>query len=98
MIFDLIQMTDEQKDILDIARQICEKELVPQIPELDRTGTYPKDVAQKLTDAGLYAMEQKLWDIMTLDLALLFMLAAWVPSVSLWAELKIRSSSRPTNC
>ena len=57
MIFDLIQMTDEQKDILDIARQICEKELVPQIPELDRTGTYPKDVAQKLTDAGLYAME-----------------------------------------
>lgn len=57
MIFDLIQKTDEQKDILDIARQICEKELLPRVPELDREGVYPQDVAQKLKDAGLYAME-----------------------------------------
>ncbi len=42
MIFDYIQTTEEQKDILDIARQICEKELLPQVPELDRTGTYPE--------------------------------------------------------
>ena len=32
MIFDYIQTTAEQKDILDIARQICEKELLPQVP------------------------------------------------------------------
>ena len=57
MIFDYIQTTEEQKDILDIARQICEKELLPQVPELDRTGTYPRDVAKKLFDAGLYALE-----------------------------------------
>lgn len=57
MIFDYIQTTAEQKDILDIARQICEKELLPQVPELDRTGTYPRDVAKKLFDAGLYALE-----------------------------------------
>ena len=50
MIFDYIQTTEEQKDILDIARQICEKELLPQVPELDRTGTYPRDVAKKLFD------------------------------------------------
>ncbi len=57
MVFDLIQMTDEQRDIMSIARQICEKELLPRIPELDQKGVYPHDVAKSLFDAGLYAID-----------------------------------------
>ena len=54
---DMIQMTPDQKDIIDLARQLCEQELLPKVPELDREGRYPKDIAKKLFDAGLYAME-----------------------------------------
>ena len=54
---DMIQMTPEQKDIIDLAKQLCEKELLPKVPELDREGRYPTEVARKLFEAGLYAME-----------------------------------------
>lgn len=57
MFFDFIPMSDDQKDIINTARDICEKELLPRIPELDEKSEYPKDVAQKLFDAGLYAID-----------------------------------------
>ena len=56
-VFDLIAMTPEQKEIIDLARQICEKELLPYTAELDREGRYPLEIAQKFKDAGLYALE-----------------------------------------
>ncbi|MBQ7677502.1 MAG: acyl-CoA dehydrogenase family protein [Lachnospiraceae bacterium] len=56
-VFDMIQTTPEQKEILDLTKQICEKELLPRVPELDKEGTFPEDIAQKFVDAGLYAME-----------------------------------------
>lgn len=52
-----IVMTDEQKDIVSIAKKIMEKELVPQLEELDRASRFPMDVFQKLCEAGLYAIE-----------------------------------------
>ncbi len=56
-VFDLIQMTPEQEDIIGLARQICENELKPYTAELDRAGRYPVEIAQKFKDAGLYALE-----------------------------------------
>ena len=40
-VFDLISMNSEQADIIGLARQICEKELLPHVAELDREGRYP---------------------------------------------------------
>ena len=40
-VFDLISMNSEQADIIGLARQICEKELLPHVAELDREGRDP---------------------------------------------------------
>ena len=50
-------MSDDQKDIVDLMCQILEKELAPQLAELDRESKFPMDVFNKLHEAGLYAME-----------------------------------------
>lgn len=53
---DLI-MTEEQRDIVTLARTILEKELVPQLEVCDRESRFPKDVFRSLYEAGLYAIE-----------------------------------------
>lgn len=50
-------MNDEQRDIINIAKKILEKELVPQLDECDRTSKFPMDVFKSLYEAGLYAIE-----------------------------------------
>lgn len=51
-----IVMTDEQRDFTDLAKRILDKELLPQIDELDKTSKFPMDVFKSLYDAGLYAI------------------------------------------
>ncbi|QAT49097.1 acyl-CoA dehydrogenase [Caproiciproducens sp. NJN-50] len=50
-------MNEEQRDIVDLAKGILEKELVPQLEECDKTSRFPTDVFQSLFKAGLYAVE-----------------------------------------
>lgn len=53
--------TEEQKSLAMDARRIMEKELAPQIHDLELAdgglGKYPMDVHQKLADAGYYGMD-----------------------------------------
>lgn len=52
--------TDEQKELADLARQICEAQLKPQLAELEKAdnglGAYPYDVHKALAEAGFYGM------------------------------------------
>lgn len=50
-------MTEEQRDILTIAKKILDKELVPQLEEYEKSSQFPKDVFRSLYNAGLYAIE-----------------------------------------
>ncbi|HHV19701.1 MAG TPA: acyl-CoA dehydrogenase family protein, partial [Thermoanaerobacterales bacterium] len=54
---EYIIMNDEQRDIINIAKKILEKELVPQLEECDRDSKFPMDVFKSLYEAGLYAIE-----------------------------------------
>ena len=75
-VFDLISMNSEQADIIGLARQICEKELLPHVAELDREGRYPVEIDQKFKDAGLYALEvPKQYGGMGVDCSTIFLMA-----------------------
>lgn len=50
-------INDEQKEFVDLAKRILEKELVPQIGECDKESKFPSDVFQSMYKAGLYAIE-----------------------------------------
>ncbi|MPM02570.1 Acyl-CoA dehydrogenase [bioreactor metagenome] len=52
-----ILMTEEQRDIVGLAKTILDKELVPRLEEFERTSKFPVDVFKSLCDAGLYAVE-----------------------------------------
>jgi alkylation response protein AidB-like acyl-CoA dehydrogenase len=50
-------MTDEQKSLVELMRQILKKELEPKVSELDEKDEFPMDVLMKLKDAGFYGMD-----------------------------------------
>jgi len=50
-------MTEEQKEIIGLAKQILDKELKPRVRELEEIGEFPMDVFQKMYEAGLYGIE-----------------------------------------
>jgi len=52
-----IIMTDEQRDIVAIAKKILDKELVPRLDEYEKASQFPMEVFRSLTNAGLYAIE-----------------------------------------
>ena len=57
-VFDLISMNSEQADIIGLARQICEKELLPHVAELDREGRYPvEDIGAPLKSISINEIE-----------------------------------------
>ena len=46
-------LTDEQKDLRDLARDFATKEIRPVAWELDRDSTFPHDILKKAWDVGL---------------------------------------------
>ncbi len=46
-------LTDEQKDIRQLAHDFAEKEIRPVAPELDRDSTFPHEIIQKAWEVGL---------------------------------------------
>lgn len=50
-------LTEEQQDIVDLAKQFAEKELKPVVAECDRKGEPPLAVYQKAFDMGLHTLE-----------------------------------------
>lgn len=64
--------TDEQRELAELAGEICEKELRPQLETLEEAnggvGAYPWDVHKKLVDAGFYTMNMPAeWGGLELD-------------------------------
>lgn len=60
MAVEYLLATDEQRELAELAGQICEKELGPQVDDLEKAndgrGKYPMDVHKKLAEAGFSAM------------------------------------------
>ena len=50
-------MTDEERQIIDLAKAILEKELVPRLDECEKKGIFPMEVFKSLYDAGLYGLD-----------------------------------------
>lgn len=50
-------MTEDQRSIIELAKSILEKELVPRLAECEKSGTFPMEVFQSLYKAGLYGLD-----------------------------------------
>ncbi|MPM08025.1 Acyl-CoA dehydrogenase [bioreactor metagenome] len=50
-------VSDEQSNIIELAKKILEKELVPCLGECEKNGTFPMEVFKSLYDAGLYGLD-----------------------------------------
>lgn len=49
-------LTDEQRQIVLLARDVAQNEIAPQAPEWDRTKQYPAEMMQKLGEMGFYGL------------------------------------------
>ena len=52
----MTMLTDDQRAIQELAREFAEGEIVPRVPEWDRTGAFDRDVLDKLADLGFLGM------------------------------------------
>lgn len=52
-----IMYTEEQKDLLEMVRQMAEKEIKPHVAECDRTGVCPIELFKPAIDMGLHMLE-----------------------------------------
>ena len=46
-------LTDEQKQLQDLARKFAKEEIIPKAEHHDRTGEFPREIAKKAWDLGL---------------------------------------------
>lgn len=46
-------LTDDQKQLQELARKFCKDEIIPKAEHHDKTGEYPKAIAQKAWELGL---------------------------------------------
>lgn len=53
---DYWKLNEDQHAIVDVARQILQEDLVPQLREWETSGTFPMDVFKRLYDAGVYGI------------------------------------------
>lgn len=54
---EFILMTEQQKELTSLLRQIAAKELAPVCAEMDEKGEFPRGAFEKLCDAGLYGLQ-----------------------------------------
>lgn len=52
----MFQMTDDQRDIQNLAREFAEKEVAPIAAEIDVDGHFPQDTVDKLADLGFMGL------------------------------------------
>ncbi len=51
------ELTDEQKQIRDLAREFAQKEIVPVAPAFDASGEFPFETVKKMGELGLMGIE-----------------------------------------
>ena len=49
-------LTEDQQLIRDTVRDFAVREVAPQAAEIDRNGTFPEDILQKMADLGLMGL------------------------------------------
>src|SRR5262245_40396270 len=47
------ELTDEQREIRDLARRFADEKIAPEAPEWDKTHTFPQDIFRELGELGL---------------------------------------------
>ena len=50
-------LSEESKDIVQLAKDFAEKEVAPVCAEYDKNGEFPMDIYQKAFDLGFHALE-----------------------------------------
>lgn len=50
---ELLELSDTQREMQDLARKFVKEEIIPVAAEYDRTGKYPWDVLKKAWSLGL---------------------------------------------
>lgn len=55
--FEYQLMTDEQKELVKMVRQMLDKELAPIVPEIDKKGEYPMEIHNRMGEMGFFAMD-----------------------------------------
>ena len=55
--FEYQLMTDEQKELVKMVRQMLDKELAPIVPEIDQKGEYPMEIHKRMGEMGFFAMD-----------------------------------------
>ncbi|MEP6797949.1 MAG: acyl-CoA dehydrogenase family protein, partial [Lapillicoccus sp.] len=48
--------SDDAQDLIDLTREICQKDLAPQVDDLERLGTFPEKIFRLLGQAGLLSL------------------------------------------
>ena len=48
--------TDEAADLIELTREICRKDLAPQVEEAERKHTFPEETFRTLGAAGLLSL------------------------------------------
>jgi len=51
-----LRLTEQQEMTRNMARELAAKEIAPIAAEIDETGRFPKEVMQKMADAGLFGI------------------------------------------
>jgi butyryl-CoA dehydrogenase len=49
----IIELSEEQRMIVEQVREFAEKEIAPKAPEIDQTGTFPMDIVKQMGAMGL---------------------------------------------
>ena len=57
ILFEYQLMTDEQKDLVKMVRQMLDKELAPIVADIDKSGEYPMEIHTKMGEMGFFAMD-----------------------------------------
>src|SRR5438093_13655249 len=52
----IVQLTDEQKAIIEAVREFVEREIVPVADELERDDEYPEKIVEQMKEMGLFGM------------------------------------------
>jgi len=51
-----LKLTEKQEMTRKMARELATKEIAPIAAEIDETGRFPREVMEKLADAGLFGI------------------------------------------
>src|SRR5437879_1066403 len=52
----ILQLTDEQRSIIEAVREFVEREIIPVADELERNDEFPEKIVEQMKEMGLFGM------------------------------------------